>query len=246
MDLRIAGKTAIVSAATKGLGFATAKSLTEEGVRVAICGRNRERVDEAAKQIGGNTIGLVADVSDPGEARNFVLEASRKLGGLDILVCNTGGPPPNLPTKTDAAAYQSAIDLLLFSTITMCSTAIPYMQKNNWGRIVSISSHAVREPSQIIAASSVARTAASAYLKVLSNELAKEGITVNSIQPGAHRTDRLNELGVDLVEMAKTIPMGVIGDPGDFGQIAAFLCSDIAAFITGTSVLVDGGKFSGM
>ncbi len=246
MDLNIAGKKAAIAAATKGLGLATARSLQEEGVQVAICGREKSRVDQALAELGGDCIGIVTDVSTRTGAESFILQAIDKMGQVDILVTNAGGPPPGMPSTTDIDAYQYAIDLNLKSTIAMSQAALPGMKERHWGRILAITSHAVREPSPFIAASSTARAGASAYLKVLSREVAAEGITVNSIQPGAHATDRLKDLGVDLDKMAQNIPVQFLGDAANFGKIAAFLCSEMTGFVTGTSVLVDGGAYDGM
>lgn len=246
MDLRIKGKKAVVAAATKGLGFATAKSLIEEGVQVAICGRDAGRVADAVAKLGGDTVGITADVSSGEGANGFINEAIAALGQVDILVTNAGGPPPGKPSATTLEGFQYAVDLNLMSAIAMCSVALPGMKERGWGRILAITSHAVREPAAFIAASSTARAGTSAYIKVLSTEVASKGITANCIQPGAHATDRLKDLGVDMEKMAKSIPVKVLGEASNFGQIAAFLCSDISKFVTGTSVLVDGGAYTGM
>jgi 3-oxoacyl-[acyl-carrier protein] reductase len=246
MDLKIAGKTAAVAGATKGLGFATAKALAAEGVKVAICGRDDQRVANAVKRIGDNAVGITMDVSTPEGAKGFVDQAIEQLGQVDILVPNAGGPPPGAPTKTNIEGYQDALNLNLFSTIAMCTAALPGMRERKWGRIVTITSHAVREPNSFIAASVTARTAATGYLKVLSNEVAKDGVTVNSVQPGGHMTDRLTDLGVDLEQMAASIPLRFIGGPEEFGEIVAFMCSASTKFMTGTSVLVDGGAYPGL
>ena len=246
MDLKIAGKTAAVAGATKGLGFATAQALIAEGVKVAICGRDDERVANAVKQLGNNAVGFTVDVSTPEGAKGFVDHAIAQLGQVDILVPNAGGPPPGTATTTSIEDYQDAINLNLFSTIAMCSAALPGMQERKWGRIVAITSIAVRAPVPNLAASVTARTAATGYLKVLSHEVAKYGVTVNSVQPGFHMTDRLTDLGVDLKQMAASIPLGFIGGPEEFGEIVAFMCSGPTNFMTGTSVLVDGGAFPGL
>ncbi len=246
MDLKIAGKTAAVAGATKGLGFAAAKALAAEGVRVAICGRDDQRVDEAVKQIGGNAVGITIDISTPEGAKEFIALAVEKLGQVDILVTNAGGPPGGAATQTGIEDYQHALNLNLFSTISMCNAAVPAMQDRKWGRVVAITSHAVREPNSSLAASVTARTAATGYLKVLSMEVAKDGVTVNSVQPGGHLTDRLTDLGVDLEKLAARIPLGFVGGPEEFGEIVAFMCSESTRFITGTSVSVDGGVSRGL
>lgn len=246
MNFRIAGKKAAIAAATGGLGFAAAKALAAEGVQVAICGRDTGRVERAAALIADNAVGIKADLASPEGASGFIRDAIAALGTVDILVCNAGGPPPGLPMSTTIAAYQYAVSLNLLSTIAMCEAAIPGMRERKWGRVVTITSHAVREPSKFIAASCTARAGVSAYLKVLSREVAADGVTVNAVQPGAHDTNRLRELGVNLADMAKGIPVGYIGNPEHFGQIVSFFCSDMTDFVTGTSVLVDGGAYPGL
>jgi 3-oxoacyl-[acyl-carrier protein] reductase len=172
--------------------------------------------------------------------------AASALNGVDILVCNCGGPPGGRPTHTSVAQYELAFRQILVSAVSMCSAVVPHMERQGWGRIVAISSHAVREPSANIAASSTARAALASYLKVLSSELAPTGITVNSVQPGAHDTARMEQLGLDVGEVISRTPVGKLGHPDDFGRIVAFLCSSSARFITGTSLLVDGGASRGL
>lgn len=246
MDLGLQGKTAAVAAASKGLGFATAAALAAEGVQVAICSRDGARVKEAAERIGPGTVAITADMATEEGATSFVQDAERALGPLDILVPNAGGPPPGGPSTTDLDAYRYAIDLNLFSTIAMCRAAVPGMRERGWGRIAVITSHAVRQPSSFLAASVTARTGATGFLKVLAREVAGDGVTVNSVQPGAHATDRLTGMGIDLDEFAKTIPVGFLGSAEDFGKVTAFVCSEQARFITGTSILVDGGAYDGL
>ena len=249
MDLGIQGKRAAVAASSTGLGFATARALHQEGVRVAICGRDLERIEAAAKRIGGeigeDIVALVADVSTEDGARGFIDQAVDQLGGLDILVANAGGPPPGQPSSTPLDAYRRALDLNLLSTVAMCQSAVGVMRPAGWGRIVAITSSGARSPLGFLAASSVARAGVTSFLKTLATEVARDGITVNSIQPGLHSTDRVKDLpGVE--SMAKSIPTGTLGDPKDFGKVAAFLCSDAAKFVTGTGLLVDGGQFPGL
>lgn len=246
MDLGLHGKTAAVAAASKGLGFATAAALAAEGVRVAICSRDDASIKEAAERIGHGTVAITADMSTEEGATRFVQEAERALGPLDILVPNAGGPPPGGPLDTELDAYRYAIDLNLLSTIAMCRAVVPGMQARGWGRVVVITSHAVRQPASFLAASVTARTGATGFLKVLAREVAGNGVTVNSVQPGAHETDRLTGMGIDLAQIAKTIPVGVLGSADDLGQVTAFMCSEQARFITGTSILVDGGAYDGL
>jgi 3-oxoacyl-[acyl-carrier protein] reductase len=247
MDLGIEGKCAAVAAASTGLGFATAKALAEEGVRVAICGRSRERIEAAAAQLGPAAIALVVDVSETSEARRFVAEARQRLGGLDILVTNAGGPPPGNFAQTDVEAYAGAIAMNLMSVIAMSKEAVPGMQEQGWGRVVAITSVAVRQPIANLILSNTARSGATGFLKTMATEVACDGVTVNSIQPGFHATDRVRSLvGGNLESIANALPAGVVGTPADFGKVAAFLCSEPARFITGAALQVDGGAYAGL
>lgn len=247
MDLGLSGKRAAVAAASAGLGFSTAKALAAEGVRVAICGRDLERLATAAADLGPDTVIIEADMSDAGSAAAFVEQARERLGGLDILVTNAGGPPAGSAMGTSLDAYREAIELNLLSTVAMCLTAVPTMREQRWGRVLAITSIGVRQPIPFLAASVTARAGATGFLKTLATEVAPDGITVNSIQPGSHATDRLRSLhGTEFDQLAADIPTGVIGDPDDFGSVAAFLCSDQAKFITGTGLLVDGGASRGL
>jgi len=245
MDLGIRGRTAAVAAASMGLGFGSAAALVAEGVRVAICSRDRARVEAAAKRLGADVVAIVADVSTEAGAASFVEQVTAQLGSIDILVPNAGGPPPGTPAATALQAYRDALDLNTLSTIVMCQRAVAAMRERKWGRIVAITSAGARSPITTLAASSTARAAITSFLKVLANEVAKDGVTVNSVQPGVHATDRIKHLG-PIEEIAKRVPAGIVGDAGDFGKVVAFLCSEPAKFVTGTSVLVDGGAFPGL
>ena len=245
MDLGIHGKKAAVAAASTGLGFGCAKALIEDGVEVAICSRSEERITEAAAALGAGAVPIVADMSTEEGARSFVEQAIEKLGRVDILVANAGGPPPGSPATTSIDGYRQAIDLNLLSTIAMCQAALPGMRERGWGRIVAITSIGARQPIGNLAASSVARAGVSSFLKTLSTEVARDGVTVNSAQPGIHATDRIKSLGnTDVV--AQRVPTGTLGTADDFGKAVAFLCSEPARFITGTSILLDGGAYTGL
>lgn len=245
MDLGIAGRKAAVAAASTGLGLACARALAEEGAQVAICSRDRSRVEAAAAEIGSDTVALVADVSSQEGSREFVESAVERLGQIDILVANAGGPPPGQASSTSLEAYRAALELNLLSTVTMAQTAVGPMRERGWGRIVAITSAGARQPIPFLAASSVARAGVTSFLKTLATEVAADGVTVNSAQPGLHATDRVKELG-SLEEMAKRVPAGTVGRAEDFGRVVAFLCSEPARYITGTSLLVDGGSYPGL
>lgn len=242
MDLGLEGKRAAVAAASLGLGYSSAKALVAEGARVAICSRDRERVERAAATLGNGVIPIVADVSSTEGATAFVDEAVEALDGIDILVPNAGGPPAGTFTSTPLDQYPKALELNLLSVVTMCLQAVPMMRKQQWGRVVAITSIAVRQPIENLILSNTARAGATGFLKTLALEVAGDGVTVNSIQPGLHETDRLRNLhGGNLQALAAQIPVGSVGSPDDFGSVVAFLCSEQAAFITGAAIPVEGG-----
>jgi len=246
MDLGLAGRTAAVAGASSGLGLASARALAAEGVRVAICGRDRTRVDAAAADIDG-AVPLVADVSTVAGATGFVEAAIDALGQVDILVPNAGGPPPGSFASTPVEAYLPALELNLLSTVAMCEAAVPAMCERGWGRVVAITSVSVRQPIPHLILSNTARAGVTAFLKTLALEVAPKGVTVNSVQPGLHDTERLRSLyGGDTTGAADGVPAGVVGDADDFGAVVAFLCSQHARFVVGTAVPVDGGTYRGL
>lgn len=247
MDLGIHGRRAAVAAASKGLGLATARALAAEGVRVAICSRDRARIQAAAADLGSDAVALVADVSTPDGAEHFVNRSRDALGGLDILVTNAGGPPPGNFASTDVDAYSDALSLNLLSVVAMCKAAVPGMREQRWGRVVAITSISVRQPLPMLILSNTARAGATGFLKTLATEVAADGVTVNSLQPGIHRTSRVEQLyGSNIEAAAKGVPTGTLGSADDFGRIAAFLCSDHAKFVTGAGIPVDGGAYAGL
>lgn len=247
MELGLRGKRAAVAAASKGLGFGAAAALAAEGATVVICGRDEGRIAEAAARIGENATPLVADVSRPEGAARFVAAAAEALGGIDILVTNAGGPTPGNFASTPTESYADALDLNLMSVVAMCKAAVPAMQERGWGRVVAITSISVRQPLPHLILSNTARAGATAFLKTLATEVAADGVTVNSVQPGLHATERLVQLyGGDMEAAAKTVPAGKLGDAADFGAVVAFLCSEAAGFITGAAIPVDGGAAGGL
>lgn len=250
MDLGIAGRCAAVAGASGGLGLACARALASDGVRVVLCGRDAARAEAAAHDIrdaGGDAVGLAADVSTVGGAAGFVARAVDALGRVDILVANAGGPPAGTFASIDVDAYLPALELNLLSTVAMCKAAVPAMVERGWGRVVAITSLTVRQPAASLILSNTARAGATGFLKTLAREVAPQGVTVNSVQPGSHDTDRLRQLhGGDLSGAAAAIPAGTVGDPADFGAAVAFLCSEQARFITGAALPVDGGAFAGL
>lgn len=247
VDLGISNRTAAVAAASGGLGFASAKALAREGVRVAICSRDATRVAEAAQRIGNSCIGIVADVSTLEGGQDFVRQATAALGHIDILVANGGGPPAGNFATTPADAYITGLQQSLLSVVGMCTEVVSEMQSRQWGRIVAITSVAVRQPIPNLILSNTARAGVTGFLKTLAREIAASGVTVNSVQPGIHATDRIRQLyGATPDASSLGIPAGVVGNPSDFGAMVAFLCSESAKFVTGTNIQVDGGSYAGL
>jgi len=243
MDLGIAGRRAAVAAASQGLGFGVAQALAAEGVKIAICARRRPEVDAAAARLVDGAVGLVADLSSPDGATGFIDAARDALGGIDILVANAGGPPAGTFETATIEQYAAAFDLNCRSTIAMCQAAVPAMREQRWGRVLAITSISVRQPIANLILSNVARAGVTGFLKTLAREIAHDGVTVNSLQPGLHATERLIGLsgGAAVDGLASSIPVGFLGSADDFGAVAAFLCSESARFITGAAIPVDGG-----
>lgn len=247
MDLGISGKTAAVAAGTAGLGLGTARALADNGVRVVVCGRDPEKLDRAVGEIGNGARGFVCDVSTDAGGREFVERSIELLGSVDILIANGGGPPPGGFAQTEEHLYLEALQKNLLSVVAMCRAAVPAMRERQWGRVLAITSVAVRQPMANLILSNTARAGVTGFLKTLAREVAADGVTVNTIQPGTHATDRITQLyGGNLDAATAGIPTGTLGDAGDFGRIAAFMCSDSARFMTGVQLHVDGGAYSAL
>jgi 3-oxoacyl-[acyl-carrier protein] reductase len=247
MDLGLSGRRAAVAAATSGLGYATASALVAEGARVTICGADAGRARAAAERLGERAAWVVADLSDPDACERFVLDAGEAMGGVDILVANAPGPPPGGFERTAAAAYPAALELNLLSVVRMCLAAVPPMRSRGWGRVVAITSVAVRQPIPELILSNTARAGATGFLKTLARAVAADGVTVNSVQPGLHETGRVSRVyGDRLAEEVARIPAGALGRPADFAAAVAFLCSEQARYITGTAIPIDGGTHQGL
>ena len=245
MDLGLTGKRAAVAASSAGLGFASAQALAAEGVRVAICSRDEKRIHAAAAAIGPLAIPIVADVSTAVGAAAFMEQALVALGGIDILVANGGGPPTGGFDSTELDAYVTAFESNALTTIAMCKAAIPGMQKRGWGRVVAITSVVAKQPAPYLILSNTARAGLQGFLKTAALAVGKDGVTVNSVLPGSHATDRIKHLYGDHPDLS-AIPVRALGRPEDFGAAVAFLCSDQARFITGTALVVDGGSYAGL
>ncbi|MFM7257859.1 MAG: SDR family oxidoreductase [Acidimicrobiaceae bacterium] len=247
MDLGLSGRTAAVAGGSAGLGFATAQALANDGVRVVVCGRDEKRAIDAAKKIGNSSVGISCDVSSVAGGESFVEQATKILGHIDILILNSGGPPAGTFTSTSVESYDQAFANGLMSMIAMTKLVVPQMQSRKWGRVVAITSIAVRQPIANLILSNTARAGLTGFLKTVSREVAGDGVTVNTVQPGTHDTDRIRQLyGATPDAKALDIPAGFVGDPKDFGNVVAFLCSESAKFITGVNLQVDGGAYTGL
>jgi 3-oxoacyl-[acyl-carrier protein] reductase len=239
MDLGIAGRVAIVTAASKGLGRASAEALAAEGVAVVVCARGEEALAATAGAIrdaGGRVHAVVADVTAPEVPAQLVQAALDEFGRLDIVVANAGGPPPMRALEVDDAAVHAAIEANLLTSVRLAQHAVPHMRVQGWGRLCFITSRSVRQPIGELALSNLARTGLWAWAKTAAQDLFADGITVNLACPGAHATDRMKQLGGG----------GVLGDPADFGKAVAFLCSEPAKFVSGIAMGVDGAAVSGL
>ena len=262
MDLGIKGRPALVAAASKGLGRASAAALAEEGARVAICARDGGQIeaarDEIAETTGTTVVAIRADVSREEDARRFVREGTEALGGCEILVANAGGPPTGRFEELSDEDVREALSLNFLSTTRMAREALPHMREAGYGRIVVISSASVKQPVPGLILSTSARAAAAGWARTLADEVARDGITVNTVLPGRLLTDRVRFLERDRADRSgrseeevraedeAAIPVGRIGDPRELGDVVAFLCSDRAAYITGTFIQVDGGSYRGL
>jgi 3-oxoacyl-[acyl-carrier protein] reductase len=236
MDLGLAGKVALVTAASKGLGFATAKALVEEGAKVAICARGAEGLRAAEAELGDEVLAIQADVTEPGAPRRLVEATVERFGALHVLVANAGGPPKARAIDVDDATLQAAIDANLLTSVRLVRECLPQMRAAGWGRICLITSSAVKQPIPDLTASNTARTGLWAWAKTAAQDLVEEGITLNLACPGLHATDRVKELGYT----------GRMGTPRDFGRVVAFLCSEPANFITGAALQIDGAGTLGL
>ena len=242
MDLSLVGKRALVTGASSGLGLGCAQALAAEGAIVTLVARSQDKLDAAAATIRELVHTQAGDLSRVDEVAALVAQAEETMGGIDILIANAGGPPAGTFGTITMTQYEEAIRLNLLSTIALCQACVPAMQSQGWGRVIAITSTSVREPIGNLILSNTARAGLTGFLKTLATDVAPDGVTVNSLQPGSHRTDRLANLyGGNLDAVAESTPTKTLGDPGDFGRIAAFLCSDSAKFVTGTAIPIDGG-----
>lgn len=257
MDLGLKDKVALIVASSQGLGRAVAEELAAEGASLVLCARQPQALAEVAAAIAGNTgahvLAVPADVTVVDDIKRVVDAANERFGRIDILVTNAGGPPAGTFDQITREQWQDALKLTLLSAIELARQVLPGMKERRWGRILNITSIAVKQPVENLMLSNSLRAGLTGFARTLANEVAADGITVNNILPGYTRTERLDELanmmaakqGISPDEFRgkweKEIPMGRLGEPREFAALAAFLVSERASYITGTSIQVDGG-----
>ena len=262
MDLELKAKTALVCAASRGLGRAVAAELAREGARVMICARDAGALEEAradiARSTGAEAHAVAADLSTDSGVATVAREALARLGRVDILVNNAGGPPSGTFESFAWDDWQRAVNLTLKSAVELTRAVLPGMRERKWGRVVNITSITVKQPAQQLVLSNSIRAAVTGMARTLANEVARDGITVNNVLPGYTRTDRVVHLaaanaereGISqdevLARIERQIPMGRLGEPPEFAAVVAFLASPRASYITGQSVAVDGGWIQGL
>jgi 3-oxoacyl-[acyl-carrier protein] reductase len=262
MDLGLKGKVAIVAAASTGLGRAVAEEFAKEGAQVAICSRNAAKIEQAAKEIGklaGREVFFRAvDVGNSADVTTFVDAVEKKFGRVDICVTNGGGPPPKKFIDLTEKDWRDAVDSTLLSAVNFSREVLPRMQKNKWGRLITITSTSVKQPIDGLMLSNSIRAAVTGMAKTLASEFGAFGITVNNVCPGFTATARLEELfevrakaaGVSVAEIEKqsaaAIPMGRIARPDEFAAVVTFLASERASAVNGVTIAVDGGSTRGL
>jgi 3-oxoacyl-[acyl-carrier protein] reductase len=240
MELGVSGRVALVTASSKGLGRASAEALAAEGAKVVITARGEEVLRQTEAIIagaGGDVLAVPSDVTEPEAPRRLVEATVERFGRLDILVGNAGGPPPARAMEVDDEALARALNANLTTSIRLVREAVPHMRTGGWGRICLITSVSVKQPIPYLALSNTARTGLWGWAKTAAADLFGDGITLNLACPGLHATDRVLQLGE---------PTGPVGDPGDFGRVVAFLCSEPARFVSGAALQVDGAATLGL
>ena len=257
MDLGIRGKVALVAASSRGLGRASALALAAEGAELVLCARGeaalRATAEDIRRDAGVRVVDVVADVSTRDGIDDVLQAAEREFGRVDILVTNGGGPPAGPFESHPPEAWEQAVRTNLTSVVELVRGVLPAMRERQWGRIVNVTSIAVKQPVDNLILSNSVRAAVTGFARTLANEVAPLGITVNNVMPGYTRTDRVEELATRTADLQGTtreaafgawesqIPMRRLGEPAEFGAMVAFLCSTLASYTTGASIPVDGG-----
>ena len=253
MDFGIRDKVALVQGASAGLGFAAGMELAREGCKVAICSRDNDRISKAAAQIkestGSEVLHFACDLGSANDRQSVLESIHSEWGSIDILVANNGGPVSGDPLTVSQEQWQDALNNNLIAMKDSALEVVPGMQENGWGRIIFITSVSVKQPIDSLLLSNTTRAGLTGFAKTLSTRIAAEGITVNMVLPGIHETDRIMALHKDLADpslIAKDIPMKRMGQPEELAAVIAFLASKRASYLTGQSIVVDGGMVKGL
>jgi len=261
MDLGVKGKVALVCASSHGLGFATASRLAREGAAVVVCGRDAGSVEAARAEIagtGGKAIGIPVDLYSADDRVRLIRETEAALGPIDVAVLNTGGPPTGTFESITLEQWQDAYKSLVETVVHLSQLVLPGMVQKKWGRVLAVTSFVARQPADLMALSNSLRSSVIGVMRTLANEYGPHGITVNSILPGYILTDRMRKVARAQAEakgqpadqafdrIAANVPLGRLGDPEEFGNLAAFLVSDAASYVTGQAITIDGGLSKGV
>jgi 3-oxoacyl-[acyl-carrier protein] reductase len=262
MDLGLKGKKAFIAGSSRGLGFATALALAQEGSVVAINGRNQPRIIDACQKIEKETeakaFPIEGDISDPKHGAEQIKEAASQLGGLDLLVTNSGGPASGKFDDLSDEDWQNAVDLVFLSHVRLIKAALPYLRKSNAASVLTITSYSVKQPIPNLILSNSVRSATIGLTKSLALELGAEGIRINSLLPGWTKTERVQEIMEyraennnssiqdEIKKITTQIPLGRMATPDEIGRAGAFLLSPAASYITGQMLIVGGGIYRGM
>lgn len=261
MNYNLQGRTAIIGGSSKGLGRACALALAGEGVNIVLCARGEDTLHETQREIealGVQTLALTADMASADDNVRIVRETVARFGGVDILINNSGGPKPGTFREIFEEDLDDAYNAVLKYNIRMIRLCLPYMEKKGWGRIVNITSVTVKEPAPNMVLSNIFRTAVASYARTISKELIAKGITINNVAPGYFRTDRVTQLmkvrseveGISVDEYEQkaieAFPHKRYMDPQELGNMVAYLCSDQARSVNGTTIQIDGGLLSGL
>jgi 3-oxoacyl-[acyl-carrier protein] reductase len=256
MDLGLRGKVALAAASSEGLGRAVAEALAAEGADLVICSRRKDPLEEARQELEAHGVkvrAIPANLSDPNDVKRVVRGALETFARVDVLVTNTGGPPAGPFEAHSPEVWEEAVRQNLFSVLNLVREVLPGMRERKWGRIINITSIAVKQPSDNLILSNAVRAAVTGFARTLATETAKDGITVNNVMPGFTRTERLTELADKRAQIRgcapediwatwyDEIPMGRVGEPRELASLVAYLASEKASYITAQSIAVDGG-----